>query len=741
MPSRLWMPACRFSGIEGLDNFSRPHPKMLRRAPRKVASKVKAKTIGSGPNGNLAGLDYRAAYAPGVSQRGAGQSVGLLEFDGYYPTDITSYESQTGLTNVPLQKVLLGSYNGTPITGAYAFENEEVALDIEMAIAMAPGLSSVVVFEDNPNNAQPTTILQSMSSSTYANVKQFSCSWSFGSLTSSERTNVDGYFMKFAGQGQSFFDAVGDSGAYTNGVPIPAPDDDVYITSVGGTALGTAGPTEPWLSETAWNSQEGPGYGQTGGGISTTYAITNWQKGVNMTTNNGSPTHRNVPDVAMAADNIFIVADDGSDENISGTSAAAPLWAGFTALVNQLRVSAGQTNVGFLNPLLYNIGTNSGYTACFDDVIFGNNTNNDPNQWFAVPGYDLCTGWGSPNGTSMMIALLEQPDGFQITPGRGAVANGPVGGPFTVSAEALSLANTGISAFDWTLSGSPSWLNVSSTNGTLSSGGTVSVTLTLTPAANNLAAGVYIANLWFTNATSGLGQLRQFTLQVDQDLVLDGGFEAGDFCYWNLLGDSSIFTNNYVDDGSYTGYSPYDGNYFAALGSFASLAYLEQTLPTKPGQVYLLSFWLENESFGYPNQFQVLWNSSTASTNIIFNQVDMGDFAWSNMTFMVQATSDATMLEFGATNYAFFALDDVSVTPVTPVAPSPPSFTAPTVVDGSIQLTWPSTPGVTYVLQSTADLSAATWAALVTTNATTATVTVTEPTSGSLQFYRVVISP
>jgi hypothetical protein len=707
----------------------------------KRSSKITPNTVGSGPNGLLAGSDYRAAYAPGVSETGTGQSVGLVEFDGYYAGDITAYETATGLSAVPLQKVLLDSYNGTPITGTYAYEDEEVALDIEMSISMAPNLTSVVLFEDNPNNAHPLTVLETMSSSTYTNIKQFSCSWSFGSLTSSERTSMDGYFQKFAAQGQTFLDAVGDLGAYTNGVPIPPPDDDAYITLVGGTALGTAGPGQPWLSETVWNAQEGPGFAGSGGGVSTFYPIvTNayWQEGVSMTVNHGSKTQRNCPDVAMMADNIFIVADNGEEENISGTSAAAPLWAGFMALANQQAVAAGKPTVGFLNPAIYDIGTNSGYTACFDDITVGNNTNDDQTEWFAVPGYDLCTGWGSPTGGSLIIALT-QPDGFQITPGRGAVANGPVGGPFSVSTQNFSLANTGPASFNWTLAAAPAWLNVSSTGGTLAAGGSATVNLSLNAAANGLTAGFYTANLWFTNSTSGLGQLRQFTLQVDQEMVLDGGFEAGDFCYWNLLGDSSIFTNNYVDDGEYTGYSPYDGNYFAALGSFASLAYLAQPLPTRPGQLYQLSFWLQNESFGYENQFQVLWNSNSTSANIIFNQTDMGDFGWTNMIFMVQAASDVTTLEFGATNYAFFALDNVSVTPVSVAVPN---FTTPTIVNGSLELAWPTTPGVNYVLQTTTDLSQTNWTPLLTTNATATTTTVSEPTSsGSQRFYRVVIAP
>jgi hypothetical protein len=723
--------------IGGLDNFARPHPKNTGFIPLKESAKVRGKTIGSGPNGNLAGFDYRAAYAPGVTNTGSGQSVGLLEFDGFYPGDITSYESQTGISNIPVQTVLLNGFNGTPTTGPYT-GNGEVALDIELAMSMAPGLTSVVSFEAGPNGS-PFTLLQTMSSSTYAHIKQFSCSWSFGSFTPSQQTTEDNYFLKFASQGQSFFDASGDFGAYTNGIPISAPDDDPNITIVGGTALGTAGPGAAWLSEMVWNTGEGPGGYAGAGGISSTYGIPYWQMGVNMSANNGSTIFRNIPDVAMAADNIFIVADNGQNEKSGGTSCAAPLWAGFTALANQQAVAAGLSTVGFLNPALYNIGTNAGYTACFDDVTVGSNTNNDPNDFLAVPGYDLCTGWGTPSGGSLIIALT-QPDGFQITPRRGAVGNGPAGGPFTVSAQTLLLANTGQSAFNWTVGNAPAWLNVSSTGGTLASGGAYSVFLNVNSAANQLPAGVYTADLWFTNLASGLAQLRQFTLQVSQELVLDGSFESGDFSYWTLSGDSSIYTNNFVDyaaDPYGTGYSPYAGTYFAAMGQSGDLAYLSQPLPTQAGQPYLLSFYLQNINGATPNQFVVEWNTNSTSPNVIFDQTDMGAFAYIYLQFVAQASSDVTTLTFGFRNDSdFFCFDNVSVMPI-PV----PNIQAPTLVNGSLQLSWPSYPGVSYQVQYTTDLSQA-WANVgglvpATGNFTTVAESLGPDSQG---FYRVMIS-
>lgn len=726
--------------IGGLDNFSRPHPQNLHRSPLKpsMQPRVQSQIIGTGPNGNLAGFDYRAAYVPGVALTGGGQSVGLVEFDGFYPGDIASYESQTGITNVPLQLVTLDGFNGVPTTGANS-GNGEVALDIEMAISMAPGLSNVVVYEDDPNIGQFNTVLHAMSTNTV--IKQFSCSWSFASISRAQRTNMDVYFLKFAAQGQSFFASSGDTGAAIGA--IGAPDDDPYITVVGGTALATAGPGGAWLSETVWNSQEGSGYNLSGGGISTNYNLPTWQQGVNMTANHGSTAKRNAPDVAMVADNIFIVADNGLQETTGGTSAAAPLWAGFAALVNQQAVSVGQSTIGFVNPALYHLGTNASFNACFDDITVGNNTNSSTTQFVAVPGYDLCTGWGSPAGGSLIIALT-QPDGIQITPARGFVANGPVGGPFTVSSQSLTLTNTGKPAFNWSLGTTAGWLNISTNKGTLTNGvRAAAVTLSLNSAANLLPAGVYTANVWFTNLTSGLAQLRQCSLQVGQELVLDGGFEAGDFSYWNLTGaDTNVYNYNYVDfgnDTSGTGYLPYDGIYFAALGQASNLGYLTQPLSTRAGQFYLLSLWLANEAGATPNQFQIQWNSNATTSNILFNQVNMGTFDYSNLVFVVQATTNLTTLKLGFQNdIDYFSLDDVSVLPV-----PAPTIQTTAVVNHALQLGWNALPGLNYQVQYKTNLQQRSWINL--SNVITATmnsmVFTDDLSSTQPRFYRLEFVP
>jgi subtilase family serine protease len=126
-----------------------------------------------------------------------------------------------------------------------------------------------------------------------------------------------------------------------------------------------------------------------------------------MSINQGSVSMRNIPDVSMDAFAVFAIAMNNTRyTNLQGTSISAPLWAGFAALVNEQTVADGHPPVGFLNPALYAIGKGPNYTASFHDITIFNNTNSvSPNRFFAVPGYDLCTGWGTPKGTNLINAL------------------------------------------------------------------------------------------------------------------------------------------------------------------------------------------------------------------------------------------------------------------------------------------------------------------------------------------------
>jgi subtilase family serine protease len=154
--------------VIGLSDYAMLKPASHRR----LGTTTGQDAAGSGPNGNYMGYDFRQAYAPGVSLDGTGQMVGLLEADGYYTNDILAYESLAGLPNVPLQNILIDSFRGVPGTN-----NNEVALDIEMAISMAPGLASVVVFETPDSVPDWLDVLEIMSEQTQ--IKQFSSSWGY----------------------------------------------------------------------------------------------------------------------------------------------------------------------------------------------------------------------------------------------------------------------------------------------------------------------------------------------------------------------------------------------------------------------------------------------------------------------------------------------------------------------------------------------------------------------------------
>ena len=384
--------------ISGLDNYIVPRPAGHFGIPLKQGSDG-APASGSGPGGAYRGNDFRAAYVPGTSLNGAGQSIGLLELDGYYSNDIQTYEAAASLPNVPLTNILIDGFSGLPDGNANWVG--EVSLDIEVAIAMAPGISQVRVYEAPNCCGYWVDILKRMQQENIA--KQLSCSWLFNS----DDPNADTVYQQFAMQGQSFFQCSGDYLAFYNGVSQWT--DDPNVTLVGGTMLTTTGPGGSWVSETTWNN--GNGINGSGGGISGSYmgnfSIPTWQQGISMTTNFGSTTKRNVPDVSLFAYNAWVVWNNGSTGGWWGTSIAAPLWAGFTALINQQAVAAGKPMVGFLNPALYAIGKGATYTNCFHDIVTGNNTNSQSSGLYpAVAGYDLCTGLGTPNGTNLINTLV-----------------------------------------------------------------------------------------------------------------------------------------------------------------------------------------------------------------------------------------------------------------------------------------------------------------------------------------------
>jgi len=447
--------------ISGLDNFLVPRPMDLKLMPLTAATPF---VTGSGPSGLFLGKDFRAAYAPGVTMTGAGQTIGLVEFDGFYAADVVANFKQAGLPAVPVSTVLLDGFNGAPGSA-----NIEVILDIVMAGYMAPG-ASVVVYE----GYYPNDILNRMATDNSA--RQLSCSWGYGINSTTEQI-----FKQMIAQGQSFFTASGDSGAYTGGIMPPA--DDPNVTSVGGTALTTTGPGGAWVSESAWSG--------SGGGVSTTYAIPSYQQSMNIAAHGGSSTMRNMPDVALTgAVQMYLIYNNGQQTAVGGTSAATPLWTAFTSLANQQAAANSKPAIGFMNPTLYTIGNNaSNYLAAIHDITTGNT------GFAALPGYDLTTGWGSPTGQSLINDLSSLPStpSFTLaaTPNPASVQAGS-GTTSTVQVTALSGFSAAVTL---SLTGLPS--GVTGTFGVFSTGRASVLTLTASSAA---APGTYPVSV---NGVSG----------------------------------------------------------------------------------------------------------------------------------------------------------------------------------------------------------------------------------------------
>ena len=382
--------------VSGLDNYSVPRPMLVKKedyaaangiSPDQVVSHA---TTGSGPSASFLGSDMRAAYYGSGSLTGSGQTVGLWEFAGTDLADLNTYYKNVGQTNNVPVTLLSTDGSSTSCTEANKCDDTEQTLDMTQALGMAPGLANLVVYVGGSD----TAIAASMT--THSPLPSaIGCSWGW---SPADTTTLDPYFKKMAAQGQNFFTASGDSSTWSTKV-IAWPADDVNVVAVGGTDLVTASAAGPWKSETAWVD--------SGGGVSPdSIAIPSWQKykGVINSTNKGSTVYRNGPDVSANANFTFYTCADQTTckaNAYGGTSFAAPMWAGYLALVNQERVTAGKTAIGFINPSIYksNATNAKAFAADFHDITSGTS-----GSYTAVTGYDLVTGWGSPN--SNLIKFL-----------------------------------------------------------------------------------------------------------------------------------------------------------------------------------------------------------------------------------------------------------------------------------------------------------------------------------------------
>ena len=457
LPFELWR-------IAGLDNYSIPQPALLRR-PATMTSQA---TTGSCPEQSFCGSDMRAAYYGGTALTGSGQSLGLFEYIGTDLADLATYYTNAGQTNnVPI--TLLSTDGTSTSCTSPSCDDTEQTIDMTQALGMAPGLASLVMYVGSTDAA----IFNAMATASPLNA-QLSSSW----IWSPADPNTDNpYFQEFAAQGQNLFQAAGDGGAWSPS-SIIYPADDVYLTSVGGTDLSTSSAGGPWSSETAWVDG--------GGGISPNkFAIPFWQTTTASGCSKCSNSYRNGPDVSANSNFTFYVCADQTTCTANlygGTSFAAPMWAGYLALVNQQAVADGKPTLGFINPALYDIGLSSSYDTDFHDITSG--SNGDP----ATTGYDLATGWGSPNGSALISGLINTID----TPGFGLTASptmvSVVPGSSGTSTISSTVTNGFASGISLSATGQPTGVTVTFSPTSITGAGTSTMTIAV---GSSTAIGTY----------------------------------------------------------------------------------------------------------------------------------------------------------------------------------------------------------------------------------------------------------
>jgi subtilase family serine protease len=467
--------------VSGLDNYSIPRPAFVHKAKSEVEGVVPPASIGSCPQASFCGSDMRAAYYGGTALTGSGQNIGLLEYAGYDIADVNTYYTNANQTRTFTVTGI--STDGTSINCTEpSCDDTEQTLDITQAGGMAPGVSTIFMYVGSTD----TALLGSMSTRTPLPLN-LSASWLWDP---SDPSTDDPYFEKMATQGQSYFNAAGDDRKFNADYPT-WPADSAYVMSVGGTDLTTKSAGGPWATETAWSD--------SGGGFwaPDDILIPAWQQlsGVINSKNEGSTTYRNAPDVSANANFTFYVCADQTTctaNDYGGTSFASPMWAGYLALANQQAATVGAPAPGFINPAIYAIGVGSNYDTDFHDIISGSN------GYPAVTGYDLVTGWGSPNGSALINALVGSGGGGPaVTLAPTSLKWSKIVVGVTASGKKVTLTNSGTGT-----------LNIS----TVAISGdfalaTVKQTKKITPCSNGLAVpagGTCIIKVTFTPTQTGV---------------------------------------------------------------------------------------------------------------------------------------------------------------------------------------------------------------------------------------------
>ncbi len=379
-------------GVFGIDDrpVAKPHLQCYRPLP---SIGIQAHAAGN----SFSPTDLAKLYNFPTGLDGRGQCIAIIELGGgYRKADIRAYFEKLGLPVPKIKTVRVNGGRNQPSTADSA--DSEVMLDIEVAAAIAPEALIAVYFAPNTDKGFLDAITRAIHDKVH---KPSVISISWGSAeknwTAQSKYSFDQAFQAAASLGITICCASGDNGSgdgETDGkAHVDFPASSPHVLACGGTMLTAA--NGAISSEQVWN--EGTN-SSTGGGVSDFFVLPDYQSKAGIPSSANDPNHfgRGLPDVAGDADPMsgYSVRVDGQEFVIGGTSAVAPLWAGLIALINQRM----DHRVGFLNPMIYGSLVDTG---SFQDISTGNN-----GAYSAGPGWDACTGWGTPNGTRLLQALL-----------------------------------------------------------------------------------------------------------------------------------------------------------------------------------------------------------------------------------------------------------------------------------------------------------------------------------------------
>jgi kumamolisin len=429
LPSSL---AANIAGVQGLNNrHQRHHPGVQPRVcpPTCAGTPYTPTQLRTG---------FGLTTAPLTALTGTGQTLGLLELDGFQPANLAGYNTAYSLPAFAPQKPQKLTVGPGPTPAISNPGEMEVELDIEVMHALAPG-ATILVFEGqnsdtgvndtygcmvNPNAGTSNGPCPNQASGITAPSNSTSWGLCEPGQGQGETDTLGAIFAQAAVLGQSFFAASGDTGAYdcypdTSDIWVDSPASDPNVTGVGGTKL-FLNPDNSYSSEIAWPAEPQAIYG-SGGGKSIYWPRPSWQTGPGVITTGGAP--RQVPDVSLDADpvtgySIFtcLHASGSCDLNavpptagwlaIGGTSAGAPSWAAFTAIYNQYAASLSKPNLGFANPTLYGLASCAQSFAAFHDVTTGDNKEGTAFGYSAGANYDMVTGLGSLRAADLSKDLV-----------------------------------------------------------------------------------------------------------------------------------------------------------------------------------------------------------------------------------------------------------------------------------------------------------------------------------------------